>query len=104
LLTGYLRRESVSQPSGSCETLKYLSRRLAVAPLVGLKATKFGTHPAIEPLRKFNKGRIKEGPGQVAQIIHRGSIKERATMVNMKPNAPGSIDNCGIRSSLDFQT
>ena len=75
LLTEGLRRKSVSQPTCSRETFKYLPRRFAVASLVGLKAAKFGTHPAIEAPRKFKAGRIKERPRQMAQIIHRASIE-----------------------------
>ena len=64
---------------------KYLPRRPAVPSLVVLKAGKFSTHPAIEALPKFKAGRIKERPGQMAQI-HRTSIKRRTTIVNPEPN------------------
>jgi hypothetical protein len=83
--TECLCREGVSQPAGGRKMFKYLPRRPAIPSLVVLKAAKFGTYPALEAPGKFKAGRIKEGPGQMAQI-HRASIKGRKTMVNPKPN------------------
>jgi hypothetical protein len=67
-LTERLHWERVSQPTETSKTLEYLPRRLAIPSLVLLKSAKFGTHPTIKARRKFEAGRIKERPGQVAEI------------------------------------
>ena len=84
-LTRRWRWQRRSQPTGAGKILKYLPRRSAIPSFVLLKSAKFSGHPTIEAPRKFKAGRIKERPGQMAQI-HRASIKGRTTMVNPEPN------------------
>jgi hypothetical protein len=83
-VTAGLLREGTSQPARACEAFKYQPCRLTIASLVLRKAAEFSTHPAFEACSKLNAGRVKEGPGQMAQI-HAAGIYGPMMMVNLGP-------------------
>ena len=67
-MAGRLHEESISQPAGVGQQLKYLAGGPAISSFVVFEFAKFRTYPAIELLREFKVRGVKKRPGQMGQI------------------------------------